>query len=146
MVEEEETRVPGEDDKLVAIPVDISKPNPNGQEFDNLYLDMNGIVRLLSYLVIVVVRNVPMIGSSMHPSRGQGEKLQIGGLSRPDSPQPAPETEEDMMIEVFSYTERVVNMVRPRKLLLMAIGMCSLHNRNLGRFFLFSVRWRCSSS
>lgn len=27
-----------------------------------------------------------------------------------------------MMVEVFKYTERVVNMVRPRKLLFMAIG------------------------
>lgn len=26
------------------------------------------------------------------------------------------------MIEIFDYTERVVNMVRPRKLLFMAIG------------------------
>ena len=26
------------------------------------------------------------------------------------------------MVEIFSYTERVVNMVRPRKLLFMAIG------------------------
>lgn len=26
------------------------------------------------------------------------------------------------MIEIFTYTERVVNMVRPRKLLFMAIG------------------------
>jgi hypothetical protein len=27
-----------------------------------------------------------------------------------------------MMIEVFKYTERVVHMVRPRKLLFLAIG------------------------
>jgi len=36
---------------------------------------------------------------------------------------PAPETEEEMMAEVFKYTERVVNMARPRKVLMMAIGM-----------------------
>jgi 5'-3' exonuclease len=30
-----------------------------------------------------------------------------------------------MMIEIFKYTERVVNMVRPRKLLFMAIGISS---------------------
>ena len=30
------------------------------------------------------------------------------------------------MVEVFKYTERVVNMVRPRKLLFMAIGTCAL--------------------
>jgi hypothetical protein len=35
---------------------------------------------------------------------------------------PAPETEEDMMVEIFNYTERVVNMARPRKVLMMAIG------------------------
>jgi 5'-3' exoribonuclease 2 len=34
---------------------------------------------------------------------------------------PAPETEADMMVEVFNYTERVVNMARPRKVLFMAI-------------------------
>ncbi len=34
----------------------------------------------------------------------------------------APLTEEDMMVEIFKYTERVVNMARPRKLLMMAIG------------------------
>lgn len=35
---------------------------------------------------------------------------------------PAPETEEEMMVEIFKYTERVVNMCRPRKVLMMAIG------------------------
>lgn len=29
-----------------------------------------------------------------------------------------------MMVEIFKYTERVVNMIRPRKLLFMAMGEC----------------------
>jgi len=27
------------------------------------------------------------------------------------------------MVEIFNYTERIINMIRPRKLLFMAIGM-----------------------
>ena len=38
---------------------------------------------------------------------------------------PAPDTEEEMMLAIFEYTDRVVNMVRPRKLLLIAVGMSS---------------------
>ncbi|KAL1842979.1 hypothetical protein VTJ49DRAFT_3456 [Mycothermus thermophilus] len=69
------------------VPVDTTQPNPNGEEFDNLYLDMNGIV---------------------HP------------CSHPED-RPAPKDEEEMMIEIFKYTDRVVNMVRPRKLLMIAV-------------------------
>ncbi|KAL4402054.1 5'-3' exoribonuclease 2 [Malassezia pachydermatis] len=85
--EDEPGQMTGPDGEMIEVPVDISRPNPNGEEYDCLYLDMNGIV---------------------HP------------CTHPEG-KPAPETEEEMMAEVFQYTERVVAMIRPRKLLMMAI-------------------------
>lgn len=37
-----------------------------------------------------------------------------------------------MMLEIFKYTERVVNMVRPRKLLVIAIGARCSSRSNSG--------------
>ncbi|KAF2110635.1 XRN 5'-3' exonuclease N-terminus-domain-containing protein [Lophiotrema nucula] len=82
VIEEQAKEVNGE-----KMPVDRTKANPNGEEFDNLYLDMNGIV---------------------HP------------CSHPED-KPAPETEADMMKAIFEYTDRVVGMVRPRRLLYLAV-------------------------
>lgn len=82
VVEEQPQEIDGEE-----IPVDATKPNPNGEEMDNLYLDMNGIV---------------------HP------------CTHPEG-KPPPANEGEMMLEIFKYTDRVVNMARPRKILMIAV-------------------------
>ena len=59
--------------------------------------------------------------------------LDMNGIVHPCShpeDRPPPETEEEMMMEVFKYTERVVNMVRPRKVLMIAVGMRPPPNRH----------------
>lgn len=50
--------------------------------------------------------------------------LDMNGIVHPCSHpenKPAPETEEEMLLEVFRYTDRVLMMARPRKVLMIAV-------------------------
>lgn len=50
---------------------------------------------------------------------------------------PAPKNEDEMMVAIFEYIDRLFNIVRPRRLLYMAIdGVVSTKKINLDSSFL----------
>ncbi|XP_047155317.1 5'-3' exoribonuclease 3-like [Vigna umbellata] len=71
--------------------VDKAMQDPNGVKYDNLYLDMNAIIH-----------------PCFHPDSNHDDI-------------PLPTTFEDVFRNVFDYIDRLVDTVRPRKLVYMAI-------------------------
>ena len=69
------------------IPVDFEDANPNGLEYDNFYLDMNGIIH-----------------PCCHPEDGM-----------------VPDSEDQMYKLIVAYVDRLVRIMRPRKLLYLAV-------------------------
>ena len=63
------------------------KIQSNNPEFDNLYLDMNGIIHPCA-----------------HPQSG-----------------PQPKNEQEMFSNIFEYTDKIMKIVKPKKILYMAI-------------------------
>jgi 5'-3' exoribonuclease 2 len=148
----------------VAVPVDTSQPNPNGREcvlraraappaprmprrsrrpargpaphararrgrFDNLYLDMNGIIHPCFHPEDRVRPRLLSAVPRPNPSR-----LGVPSHAPPSPFQPAPTTEAEVFDCIFDYIDRLFAIVRPRKLLYMAIGAlrrCCLRSRLL---------------
>ena len=98
--------------------VDTSRPNPNGTEFDNLYLDMNGIIH-----------------PAAHPTDGPAptteDDMFIAIMEVPCSHRVFITCIPWISYFCFlQYIDRVFACVRPRKLLYMAIDG-SFHHVNV---------------
>lgn len=83
-------------------------------EFDNLYLDMNGIIHPCTH---PEDKYVPIFVTDITSYRGVLYYITLFACHF----RPAPKNEDEMMVAIFEYIDRLFNIVRPRRLLYMAI-------------------------
>lgn len=156
VVEEEQHMIEG-----VKVPIDTTQPNPNGIEYDNLYLDMNGIIHPCFHPEDRVCNSNPFCWMFLHSSEPVCDQVSFISLcynfraghhilSMCDFNveqlltciylyqvfrihnlslwvmQAAPSTFDEVFQVMFEYIDRLFAIVRPRKLLFMAIGTISL--------------------
>lgn len=101
----------------VTIPIDWTNPNPNGVEYDNLYLDMNGIIHPCCHPDDRYVLH--LWNEHWNGAMGYNHFCSLGGFIV--SCRPAPTTEDEMIAIIFDYMDRLFSIIRPRKLIYMAI-------------------------
>lgn len=135
----------------VEVPVDTSLPNPNGVEYDNLYLDMNGIIHPCFHpedrpaptteeeVRAQVPEEAAAGGGRYSGGEGRGEfGAGQGAWARPPVAARAPAAGvsgpllhrlthsvpplAQVFLTMFDYIDRLFAIVRPRKLMYMAIG------------------------
>ena len=139
----------------VEVPVDTSQPNPNGVEYDCLYLDMNGIIHPCFHpedrpaptteevRAGVAGAERWQLRGVLRRAEGAGRSPQHWGSSaarrslhaapprlfqhgrRCNQPVAAlllPPPLQEVFLTMFDYIDRLFAIVRPRKLLYMAIG------------------------
>lgn len=113
--------------------VDTSKPNPNGVEYDNLYLDMNGIIHPCFHPEDRVTNAFRFLLFFLQIYTNFSVFLQA-----------SPTTFSEVFQCMFDYIDRLFVMVRPRKLLFLAIGAYIYLSVKLDLFCYFFFYHSCN--